>query len=339
VGVGALFVALSLLVVAGGGEGCQRRAVGPNGEATLVTDLAADSPAIGAVRAAIGRDVMTTRPEPAFTLDVVAGGRFRDVRSWRNLILVADLDRPGPTTALVERTVGPQALTDLRSAQRVHAVYGDVWARGQTVLVVAARGETALAKAVTVAGDAMYAEFEAQVLRGIGNLLYVGGEETRLARDLAARYGWSLRIPAGYRTGEAPGARFVRFFMREGGARLLFVYWQDGVQALPSPAACLALRDRLAARYYEGDFIDSTRSRSEPALFQGRPAHRLVGIWQNDRFTMGGPFRTYCFVDRGRFVMIDLAVFEPMESKVELLRQLEAIALTYRDERSGDAGR
>ncbi len=328
-----------LLFLVAGCDVVRRRVVGPNGEATLVSDLTTESPAVIAVRTAIGRDVMTTRAEPAFEIDVVPGARFREVRSWRNLILVADLDRAGPTTALVERTVGPAVLAELRSGKRVHAVYGDVWGRGQTVLVVAARGEPALARAATAAADTMYAAFEAQVLRGIERLLYLAGEETRLARDLAERYGWSLRIPAGYRVGEDAKARFVRFFMREGGARLLFVYWQDGVRVLPSPAACLDLRGRLAARYYEGDFIDSTRVRSEPAIFLGRPAHRLVGVWQNDRYTMGGPFRTYCFVDGGRLVMIDLAVFEPVASKVELLRQLEAIALTFRDERPGRAPR
>jgi hypothetical protein len=218
-------------------------------------------------------------------------------------------------------------------------LYNDVWARGQTVLVVAARGDAALARAVSAAADTIYAGFEERVTAEIQGLLYLAGEEKALARDLARRYGWSLRIPAGYRTGEDANARFVRFFMREGGARLLFVYWQDGVASLPAPRYCQELRARLAARYYEGDFVDSTRTRSEAVTFLGRPAHKLVGVWQNDRYTMGGPFRTYCFVDGGRFTMIDLAVFEPMESKVELLRQLEAVARTFRDHRKRDATR
>lgn len=328
---------VSLLLLAVGCGGFKRRAVGRNGEATLVTDLRADSPAVLAARAAIGRGVVTIRAEPAFKLDLVPGSRFRDVRSWRNLILIADLDRSDATTALVERTVGRPALADLRAGRRCYALYGDVWARGQTVLVLAARGEPALARAVAAEGDTIYAAFEAGVTAGIQSLLYLAGEETRLARDLARRHGWSLRIPAGYRVGEDANGRFVRFFMREGGARLLFVHWQDGVAGLPPPESCLDLRAQLAARYYEGDFIDSTRTRSESTVFLGRPALELTGVWQNDRYTMGGPFRTTCFVDGGRFIMIDRAVFEPMESKVELLRQLEAIALTFRDERRGDA--
>jgi hypothetical protein len=48
---------------------------------------------------------------------------------------------------------------------------------------------------------------------------------------------------------------------------------------------------------------------------------------------MGGPFRTHCFLDGDRFVMIDLAVFAPDGAKAPLIRQLEAIARTYRNER------
>ncbi len=310
--------------------------MGPSGEATIVTDLSADSPAVLAVTAVIGRPITTIRPEPAFKLDQAPGTRFSAVRSWRNLILVADLDRQDATTVLVQRTLGAETLHELESGQRCHLLLTDVWARGQTVLVLAARGEGELARAIRAGGDVIYGAFEDQVTQQIETLLYVAGEEDGVRRHLKASYGWSLRIPVGYRVGEDSSERFVRFFMREGGARLLFVHWQDGVQILPPSAECLALRARLVGRYYDGDFVDTARTRSEPVQFLGRPAHKLVGVWQNDTYTIGGPFRTYCFLDAGRFVMIDLAVFEPLESKVGLLRQLEAIARTYSDHRGSE---
>ncbi len=329
----SIVLSTGLLLIEACGQ-LPRRAVGPNVEATIVTDLRADSPAVAAVEAAIGRSVLTTRPEPAFVIDVEPGHRFSTVRSWRNLILVADLDQEGPTTELVSRTLGREGLADFRSGEQLFAVYGDVWAEGQTVLVVAAPGAETLAAAVRVASDSIYAAFEAQVIRQIPDLLYLAGEQESLRRELADRYGWSLRIPAGYRSGIGADSGFVRFFMREGGARLIFVHWQDGVVALPAADSCVAIRARLAASYYQGDFVDSARTRVEATTFLGHPAHHLVGVWQNDRYTIGGPFRTYCFVDAGRFIMIDLAVFEPIKSKVELLRQLEAIALTFEDHRT-----
>jgi Domain of unknown function (DUF4837) len=323
-------------------------AVGPNSEVTLVTDLAPDSPARLAAIRAIAREVVTTRREPAFTIEAVAGADFPTVRYHRNLIFVADLRASGPTAELVreleaELESNPiAALPEAAVTKPIHCFQlRDPWARGQTVLVLAGEGEAPLAAAIHAEADSLYARFEAAVTGAVGVLLFAGGEEAELSRALAERHGFSLRIPRGYRVGEAQGARFVRLFMREHGARLLFVHWQDGAAVLPAPEHCLALRAELAHRYYEGDFIDSTRTTAAVGEFLGHEAIQLAGVWQNDRFTMGGPFRTYCFLDADRFVMIDLVVFAPDGSKAGLLRQLEAIARTYRDarhhERSGTA--
>jgi len=330
----SLLLAIALLAAPGCERAATRPAVGPSGEATVVTDLPPDSPAVAAAEAAIGRELVTTRPEPAFELDRVRGDRFRSVRAWRNLILVADLDQPGATTERVIELLGSDLLPEFQAGRRFYAVYSDLWARGQTVLVLAARGEEPLAAAIRGQSDRLYEAFDQRVTRQILALQYLAGEQEELRRQLEKSYGWSIRIPVGYRIGEDPEANFVRFFRREGGAHLVFVHWQDGVAALPSPETCLAIRARLIARYYDGDTIDSTRTRSERADFLGRRALKLIGVWQNEKYTIGGPFRTYCFCEDGRFTMLDLAVFDPMGNKVGLLRQAEAIALTYRDHRS-----
>jgi hypothetical protein len=322
---------LALLVASPGCQPVRRPAVGPNGEVTLVTDLPESSPAVAAAKAVLGRAVMTTRPEPAFELERVSGARFRSVRSWRNLVLLADLSTPGATTELVKQVVGKKLLSEYEAGRRFYGFYSDVWARGQTVLVLAGRGGESLAAALRAQDDALHAAFEQHVTRQILPLLYLSGEQDSFRRHLERTYGWSLRIPAGYRVGEDPEAHFVRLFMRDGGARLMFVHWQDGATALPTPAECIATRARLIAQFYDGDAIDSTRTHAEPADFLGRRAVKLVGVWQNEKYTMGGPFRTYCFFDAGRVNMIDLAVFDPVDSKVALLRELEAVALTYRD--------
>lgn len=304
----------------------------------MVTDLAPDDPAVLALRRTLARPILTVRPEPAFELTNVRGQDFRPIAHDRNLVFLADSSRPGPTTDLIDelaaRTRGPKPGTATGPALDERLVL-DPWARGQTVLVLAAPGADRLAQAITADADRIYRQFEEAVTRQTGVLLFAAGEEKALGRELAERFGWSLRLPRGYRAGSEASAGFARFFMREGGARLIYVHWEDGVRELPSPDSCLALRARFAARYYQGDFVDSARSRVERVTFLGRDALRLSGLWQNDRYTMGGPFRTYCFVDRERLVMIDLAVFEPAAAKTGLLRQLEAIARTYRDERPG----
>jgi hypothetical protein len=314
--------------------------VGANSRVTVVTDLASDDPAVLALHRLLARPILTVRPEPAFELTNVRGQDFRSIAHDRNLVFLADSSRPGPTTDLIDelaaRTRGPAPQSGAATGTTFYErLVLDPWARGQTVLVLAAPGADRLAAAITADADRIYRQFEEAVTGQTGVLLFAAGEEKALRRELAERFGWSLRLPRGYRAGSEASAGFARFFMREGGARLIYVHWEDGVRELPAPDSCLALRARLAARYYQGDFVDSARSHAERVTFLGRDALRLSGLWQNDLYTMGGPFRTYCFVDRERLVMIDLAVFEPLAAKAGLLRQLEAIARTYRDERPG----
>jgi hypothetical protein len=309
---------------------------------TLVTDFPADAPAVRAVIATLGRPIQTVRPEPAFEITTVTGATFDRARRDRNLVLLGDLSAPGPTAdrirALAARLDGARSAAD--SGGTIERLVPDPWAHGQTVLVLGARGEDRLAQAIGAESERIYREFEAEVTRQTGVLLFSGGrEQPHLRQELARKCGFSLRIPKGYRAGGEMSAGFVRFFMREGGSRLIFVHWEDGVRTLPPPDSCLALRARIAARYYTGDFVDFARSHVEPATFLGREAYRLAGLWQNDQYTMGGPFRSYCFVDRDRLILIDLAVFDPAGPKAALLRQLEAISLTYRDERGRQSER
>jgi len=336
-----LTAAVALLL----GSGCdsfQAQALGPNGAVTLVTDLRPDSPAVRAVYAVLGRPIFTVRPEPAFALTQVAGAEFSRVERDRNLVLLVDLAGSGPTRDRIRElslwsgsAAGTRAHSD--SARPWEQLVLDPWAHGQTVLVLSAAGEAELARSIVADRDRIYRRFETAVTDQAGVLLFArGGEETSVRKELARLYGWSLRIPRGYRVGGEANAGFVRFFMREGGSRLLFVHWQDGRRQLPPADSCLALRAQLAAQFYTGDFVDFARSGGTRTTFLGHEAVELAGVWQNDAYTMGGPFRTHCFLDGDRFVMIDLAVFAPTASKVALLRQLEAIARTYHDERPAE---
>ena len=112
-------------------------------------------------------------------------------------------------------------------------------------------------------------------------------------------------------------------------ALFLFVYYQDQKSPTIEPQLCMAIRDTLAAAYLSGDRIDPSRTRTEPIEFLGREAIEIYGLYQNYDPPMGGPFKMYCFHAYGRLYVVDLAVFNPPESKTPDLRVLEAIARTF----------
>lgn len=310
-------------------------AIGAGSTITLVTHLPSGHPAQQALRATLTRPVVMVRPEPAFELESTNAAGMSRVRHARNLVLLADLSRRDALSREVERLVGERLLAAMRAGRRYHAFYADVWASGQTVLVLAATDPQALATAIEAHGDELYEAFERRVVQQTTKLLFVSGEQKKYTRYLRSRYGWSIRVPKGYRVSEDAEQRVVRLWMPEGGTRLLFVHWEDGVRRLPSAEACIERRARIVWAF-DQDTVLADRTRSQRVDFLGDRALELAGVWQNERYKKGGPFRTYCLLAGDRFYMIDLLVFHPEDSKVGLMRQLEALALTFKDERPGD---
>lgn len=94
-------------------------------------------------------------------------------------------------------------------------------------------------------------------------------------------------------------------------------------------------RDSLTKIYYDGDYIfeDSIIQTKEKVVdFNGRYAIRLDGVWQNDKNIAGGPFRTFGFYNKGdgRMYLVDCAIVAPGERKWPYMRQVEAMAYTFK---------
>jgi hypothetical protein len=72
------------------------------------------------------------------------------------------------------------------------------------------------------------------------------------------------------------------------------------------------------------------RTRVFPDTFQDAPALKWEGIWQNDKYVIGGPFRAFAFHRDGASYLLTGIVFAPGQDKVYALRQVEALMKTFR---------
>ena len=93
----------------------------------------------------------------------------------------------------------------------------------------------------------------------------------------------------------------------------------------------IAIEDRdLVRRPVETDTVN----------LAGRFALETRGTWRMTGDAMGGPFVSYAFFDEdtGRFYLIDGMIYGPRYTtaeKREFLRQMEAIAYTFRTDNAG----
>jgi hypothetical protein len=164
----------------------------------------------------------------------------------------------------------------------------------------------------------------------LARTLVASGENAALRQETLSRFGWSLTLPPSYRADMRRAEEGFVSFRRDDPPLLMFVYWEEE-SSLPSPDSCLTLRDELGVRFYQGDKVVADRSQAAETNFLGREAIRLEGLWRNDELVIGGPFSGYWFVapDESRLYYLDLAVYAPSMDKLNLMRELEALARTF----------
>lgn len=318
-----------------GADGCTRSfvmAVGPNEDVSIFSDFATGDARNDLIREFVLRKRRApVRPESYFEIDRGDSTVFRQRRDWRTLLILGDMTSARWGARLCGEVLGAEACDRLAAQPAGYVFARNVWADGQTVLFVHATDRDALAQLLTSQGKQLIAKLSDRIIRGLQRTLYVGGEQKKLTDGIAERHGYRLRIPEDFFVEEQTDSRFVRLkkVPPDQAALFLFVYYQEQKNPTIEPQLCMAIRDTLAAAYLSGDQIDPSRTRAEPIEFLGREAIEIYGLYQNDNPPMGGPFKMFCFHDGGRLYVIDLAVFNPPESKTPDLRVLEAIARTF----------
>ena len=171
--------------------------------------------------------------------------------------------------------------------------------------------------------------------------LYVANEEKGVSNYMANKYGFSLRVPNGYRI-EAEDPAFV--WLRSVGQidKNIFVTYRDYTDdKIFENGNLIGLRDSITLHnvFEDPDDLESyTRADTLhietefiTTKFYGQYAKRIRGIWMANNLTLGGSFVSYIFVDEptNRLYYLDGFVVSPGRNKREALRELEVILRTF----------
>jgi len=327
-----VFFLAAFLVFSAGCSEPITSALGPSNEVTIVTPFRKDSPAVEMLRRTLEREIVTVQKEKLYKVEIVTPDGLERRRSWRNLILLADLGSRDRVTEAVWSLVPKAVVEELKRGEPGFYLLVDVWAKGQTMLVIAGEGEGVLEGFLDRELGRIFRTFDQSVTERTRDILFFAGRNESMMRYLGRSYGWTIGIPKDANVAEDGPGRFVKIVMREPVDRFLFVYWEPvGPKFKLDEDWCVKKRGEVAAKYYEGDEVDLSRTKAFRTTFQGREAVRIEGVWQNQKLIAGGPFRTYCFVLKGRLYVIDSVVFAPARDKGPHLRQLEALSRTFRD--------
>jgi len=337
-----VFVAMPVLLVPFLLSGCSPKklpAYGAANEITIVTNLDTEDEAVVHLKSAFAKPLITVDEDTSYIMEIISAGEFakysRRYDASRNLVMLVDITKQDNLTKKIQDLLGTRVMNQIQEGPGEYFIRSNVWALAQTLTVIAGAGRESLTEVIKARGDRLYAEMDSLVTERTKEAVFVGGEQTSVTSELASKYGWSLRVPPGFKPVELdtiePGM-LLRLRADEP-TRLLFVYWMpfEGRENGPlDPQKCLELRARLVWVAHDQDAIDFARTAARGVVFQGRDAIKIEGIWQNKKYVIGGPFFSYCFLRGNRFYMIDAVIFAPGTRKGALFKQLEAIMMTFK---------
>lgn len=322
-------LALALLaVLAGCGD---RKPVPAVGGASEVNVLAprerrqlADS-----VASVLREEITYIRPEPRFDVTVDALENFRFYKSRKSVLVVGPADDDGIRKVL--RTVlTPRVATPWPDLWRT----ADPFAEGQVLFVLTGDPKRILRNLEDDPGGLVRQVENAAVDILVANM-FRNDERIRARAEMEARYGWSVRVPAEWvvQDRSTDASTFVRIW-HDGPVMQMFVSWEQG-DVQRTPREWLERRHALGFVHYDQDEVVWERSRADSIEHtpSGPPGVMLGGLWENDRYVIGGPFEAWAFhcPADDRTYLLDLSVYAPDREKLPLLRTLRAVARTFRD--------
>jgi hypothetical protein len=316
------------IVAAGAVVGCggeRAPAIGSGSEIVVLS--AAPSRAMRErVADMLSREVQLVQAEPTF--DVVEAD-LADRSSYERQKLLFAVGTSGDEG--IAKLLRGAAGAPTRSGVPGLWVVTEPFAAGQVLFVLS--GEAgALGEVLGARDDEILAVVEdAAVTLALTNL-YRDGEIPGARDEMLAVWGWGVRVPPDWQVDRAYAReRFVRVW-RDAPVEQLFVAWEEG-RVERTPGEWIARRGELVERFYDGDAVVPDRSRGGAAVTPwGGDGVHLAGLWQNEKWVIGGPYRSWAFwcAEDGRTYLVDICAYAPDRPKRPLLRTLEAVARTFR---------
>ena len=357
----ALFVILFGLLVPAlsgcfGGE-FRPSAVGKDGEITVVIDSVNWGGEIGEVlRAEIGPYIGTLpAPEPMFTLKrtgIQNDRYFELIKKQKNIVFVAPLSDSTHEANFLRSRLDDAAREAILSGQTAVVQRPNLWRNQQQVFYITAANTNGLIQAIEENGADIRYAFNSVTRARLTYQMFEKGRQTDMEAALLDKHDFAVNVQHDYFSAiDTSNFIWLRRVISSESWRSLVIYYEDNANPADlTPEWIYETRDRLTEMHIRGNVqgyvaIDYRRPlETENINFLDRFGFETRGLWHmidkkeagdDEGFIslgMGGPFVTYSFYDQdsGRLYMIDGMVFAPGYKKREFLRQMEAVAYTFR---------
>lgn len=260
----------------------------------------------------------TPQPEKKYKVKYMSPSHFDIAVKYHTLLLCLT-----PKSEIYEKYFSSMPLKDSFTLYRME----DVFADKQLVLLLIGKDPSSLQKGLKTYREKIRKFIDEELLQRLWDYTYLGGVNEKAQRKLE-EYGIKLMVPSGFTLIEKYASYNFLYLVAHNPDRNIFIHWNNPIAKL-SPEIILNLRDSLTALYYDNDYIEKKLTTVKPWVFKQFKGFRVEGVWQNEKYTIGGPFISFAFNTPHRFYFIDALLFSPEKKKLSSLNQLEVILNTF----------
>lgn len=329
--VATLIAALALV------SGCRDIAMAPAGSFSDVLLVTQEGPGGHFYRIA---DSLITRKydfviseEQGFFVSGVRAADLEDFPTDMTIVICGTLDTSTEVGRRIAELIGEDGVKTVNKRHSAILKKDDLPAPGQVTIIVTATDDERLEELLGTRGGDLRTVIETSCRERLRKLLFKRRNQ-ELSDEFHRKYGFRIQFPYLYvlfseeRT--PPGVELIH----QPPARVLGVYWVDRKTAptLADADDLFKIRSDYVWRRYSHDKMDRDKVSFDTQKLGPYDAVRMKGYWYNDDDVAGGYFETYFVYDENARLLwaVDLVVYAPGHPKAELVRELEAIAETFR---------
>ncbi len=324
------------------------RSLGDNKEIVVIIDSLLWKGQVGrALRNSFSEELITPQPEPLFHLLHVEPENFNHIlKKHHNLIFVTTLDLKSHSNNLIQRWLSEENIEDIKNDTSLYLYQKkNLYAKNQTGLFLFSNTTEQLVKKINENKQKLTHIFNQKEIARLHKSLYAVKEQKILAQNLFDKHNYTIQIPNGYelvkdKIQDKNGFTWLRFSEQKFDKHLIIAYKPYVNEKQTDFQKIIAWRDEIAKTYLFGDpnnlnsFI-LTETIEPPQFskvqFKKHYAVKIQGLWRTNNISAGGPFISYLLVDNAKGVLyyVEGFVLAPGQEKRDLLRELEAIILSF----------
>ena len=280
------------------------------------------------LRESLERYVFTTFNENYFEIKRAEFKNLEQFYKFNNLIFFCNYESSAEVSSYVREIMGENVIRDI--GQNNVGIYpkDNLWANDQFILFLIGNTEENLLKLNILQANKIFELMQEELFRRIERKVY---KQATYAQKSFSGYPWSLELPKNYVVfKEDRENNFISYLARlkNKSDRYLVVFYEPVRSEEFGKEWLQKKRTELAWKYYDEDEFKEKDIRLEKYNIAGYEGWKLSGRWQNYKYSVGGAFQSFAFLDKNteQAYLVDNSVYYPEGYKLTSLIELEIIS-------------